>query len=116
MTETLRQDAAPPHGEVHITSLLVHVSGRPPHDVAAEVGAMDGAEVHETCTNGKMIVSLETGSLHAVADTVEAISRLSGVINTVLVYHHVETPEQLDEYVELGPAQRAAEKAHEVIS
>ena len=82
--------------EIHISSALVHVRPERRHEVAAQIAALDGAELHFAET-GRIIVTLEAASSAAIADRLSEIGRLPGVLAATLVYHEVTTPEALGE-------------------
>ena len=82
--------------EVHISSALVHVRPERTQEVAAQIAAQDGAELH-FAEAGKIIVTLEAATSGAIADRLCDIGRLAGVLAATLVYHEVTTPEALGE-------------------
>jgi nitrate reductase NapD len=84
--------------EVHISSALVHVRAERTQEVAAQIAAQDGAELH-FAEAGKIIVTLEAATSGAIADQLGGIARLAGVLAATLVYHEVATPEALGEPV-----------------
>lgn len=100
--------------EAHISSILVHLTPDARADISKQIAGMAGAETHDAGAPGKLIVSLETATLYEVTETVDAISRLDGVIDAVLVYHHIESPERLDDIVDTGEEQPSAEENQEV--
>ena len=69
--------------EVHISSLVVHVSPEHLNEIKAEIDG-DSPE-------GKIIVVLETENQGFVTDTIEAINNIKNVLGTALVYHQIET-------------------------
>ena len=84
--------------EIHISSALVHVRPERTQEVAAQIAAQDGAELH-FAEAGKIIVTLEAATSGAIADRLGEIARLAGVLAATLVYHEVTTPEALGERV-----------------
>jgi len=84
--------------EVHISSAPVHVRAERTQEVAAQIAAQDGAELH-FAEAGKIIVTLEAATSGAIADQLGGIARLAGVLAATLVYHEVTTPEALGEPV-----------------
>jgi nitrate reductase NapD len=84
--------------EVHISSALVHVRPERTQEVAAQIAALDGAELY-FAEAGRIIVTLEATSSGAIADRLTEIGRLAGVLAATLVYHEVTTPEALGEPV-----------------
>ncbi|GMM90530.1 chaperone NapD [Vibrio fortis] len=81
--------------EVHISSLVVHVSPEHLSEIKAEIEKFDNAEIYGDSPDGKIIVVLETENQGFVTDTIEAINNIQNVLGTALVYHQVET--DLDE-------------------
>ena len=84
--------------EIHISSALVHVRPERTQEVAREIAALDGADLH-FAEAGRIIVTLEAASSAAIADRLTDIGRLAGVFAATLVYHEVTTPEALGEPV-----------------
>ncbi|MFS1861112.1 chaperone NapD [Vibrio lentus] len=81
--------------EVHISSLVVHVSPEHLVEIKAEIEKFDNAEIYGDSPEGKIIVVLETENQGFVTDTIEAINNIKNVLGTALVYHQIET--DLDE-------------------
>ena len=81
--------------EVHISSLVVHVSPEHLNEIKAEIDHFDNAEIYGDSPEGKIIVVLETENQGFVTDTIEAINNIKNVLGTALVYHQIET--ELDE-------------------
>ncbi|CAK1714306.1 periplasmic nitrate reductase chaperone NapD [Vibrio crassostreae] len=77
--------------EVHISSLVVHVSPEHLNEIKAEIEQFDNAEIYGDSPEGKIIVVLETENQGFVTDTIEAINNIKNVLGTALVYHQIET-------------------------
>ena len=77
--------------EVHISSLVVHVSPEHLVEIKAEIKKFDNAEIYGDSPEGKIIVVLETENQGFVTDTIEAINNIKNVLGTALVYHQIET-------------------------
>lgn len=58
--------------------------------VMRAVGSFPGVEVHDHDPCGKFVALLELDSEDALVDTITRIELTSGVVNTSMVYHHVE--------------------------
>lgn len=86
--------------EAHITSLIVHAKPENVSRIALDIDAMPHAEVHVTSPEGKLVISLETDTLYQVTEAIDAIAKLSGVLSSTMVCHHVEDPETLDDFIE----------------
>ncbi len=84
--------------EVHISSLVVHVLPEHLDETKAKIEAYKNAEIYGDSPEGKIVVVLETENQGFITDTIDAINNLPNVLNTVLVYHQIETElEQVDE-------------------
>ncbi len=84
--------------EVHISSLVVHVLPEHLDETKAQIEAYENAEIYGDSPEGKIVVVLETENQGFITDTIDAINNLPNVLNTVLVYHQIETElEQVDE-------------------
>ncbi|MEZ8201002.1 chaperone NapD [Vibrio splendidus] len=81
--------------EVHISSLVVHVSPEHLDEIKAQIEKFDNAEIYVSSPEGKIIVVLETENQGFVTDTIEEINNITNVLGTALVYHQIET--ELDE-------------------
>ncbi|MCG9606043.1 chaperone NapD [Vibrio chagasii] len=77
--------------EVHISSLVVHVSPEHLNEIKAEIEQFDNAEIYGDSPEGKIIVVLETENQGFVTDTIESINNIKNVLGTALVYHQIET-------------------------
>jgi nitrate reductase NapD len=88
-------DVAADRREVHIAGVWVQV--RPEHveDVSVAVSLLPRAEVTHKVPDGRVIAVLEAGSGREVAQQIEAIRILPGVVNVALVYQHAEDEEDL---------------------
>ena len=87
--------------DTHITSIVVHVRPEAVTEVVATINGMLEAEVHVASSEGKLVVSLETGTLHQVTERVDDINRLPGVVNALLVYHQVEDTARLNDEIDM---------------
>lgn len=76
--------------EFHISSVVVQTRPSDMVAVIQRLGAIPGACVH-AAQNGKIVVTLETGSEHALAQHLNQMSLMDGVYTATLVFHHVET-------------------------
>jgi nitrate reductase NapD len=82
--------------EIHISSALVHVRPERIEEIARQIAALQGVDLH-FAEAGKIIVTLEAATSGAIADRLSAIGRLAGVLAATLVYHEVTTQEALGE-------------------
>ncbi len=86
--------------ETHISSLVVQVKPASVTEVARRIGAINQAEVPIADPKGKLVVCLETATLHQVTNSIDVITTLPGVLGCTLVSHHVEDTAGLDEIVD----------------
>lgn len=85
--------------EIHIAGVVVYVQPAQLDSVKSCIEAVPGAEVPASNGDGKLIVTLETGSTKRTLDIMDAIRALPGVIDVVLVYQHAEPSAALDQEV-----------------
>ena len=78
--------------ELHIAGVVVQARPECADEIRRAITAM-GAEIHAE-QKGKLVVTVETTSAVALADTVTAIGRLEGVLSAAPVYHHAEDLEE----------------------
>ncbi len=81
---------------MNICGVLVHALPEKGEAVAAAIAGLDGAELHDTVPDGRMIVTVEDTGDTSAGDTVLALHRLPGVLSAALVYHHFETDESIE--------------------
>lgn len=87
-------------GEQHISSLVV--LHRPDSIVAVrEFAAAHDALQIAAEGDCRCVLLCETDGQRALVDHIDALSLLPGVINVSLIYHHVESAEELDRPAEL---------------
>jgi nitrate reductase NapD len=78
------------HEKIHISSFIVRCLPEKLQQVMAAVEAMPGLEIHGNDPCGKFVALLELDSEKALIETITAIEVIKGVVNTSMVYHHVE--------------------------
>ena len=79
----------------HIAGVLVQA--RPEHqaDVCLAVSLLPKAEVTHRADDGRVVAVLEAATGRQVAQQIDAIRMLPGVLNVALVYQHTESEEEL---------------------
>jgi len=87
--------------EVHVAGLVVHVTPQAVERVAQAIARRDGARIHATSPDGKLVVTLEADASGAIAATVEDIQRIDGVLAASLVYQHSESAAAMQDEVDL---------------
>jgi nitrate reductase NapD len=73
---------------MNICSAIVHAKPEVAGIVQASLEEFAGVEVHGGAEQGKLIVTLESDGDDALADTMARFNDVSGVINTVMIYHY----------------------------
>ncbi|WP_275098701.1 chaperone NapD [Sedimenticola hydrogenitrophicus] len=73
---------------MNICSAIVHARPEVASVVQAHLEAFEGVEVHGGADAGKLIVTLEGQGDDALADTMAKFNEVTGVINTVMIYHY----------------------------
>jgi nitrate reductase NapD len=58
--------------------------------VMTAVEALPGVEIHANDPCGKFVALLELDSEKVLVETITTIELMKGVVNTSMVYHHVE--------------------------
>ncbi len=87
--------------EIHFTSLLVSCAIDRVSAIAGDI-ALDGrTDIEEAPAPGKLIVTLETASLGEVTEFLDRVTRLPGVMNAAMVYHHAEPADTVDQEIEI---------------
>ncbi|WP_350335955.1 chaperone NapD [Coralliovum pocilloporae] len=87
----------------HISSLLVTVKPENVDQVSGQVAALTGAEVARQPVPSKLIVTLEAHSEAEIAEGLNAIQKLDGVVAASLIFHQSDTT-NLDEILpDTGP-------------
>lgn len=81
----------PEPGEIHISSLVVHVGPAALPAVRDKIAAFTGAEIRGESARGKLVLVLETERPSQITETIEEINQLPGVIGSSLVYHQFES-------------------------
>ena len=81
---------------MNICSAIVHARPEAAGTVRENLEGFDGVEVHGGVDQGKLVVTLESDGDDGLADTMSRFNEISGVINTVMIYHHsgIETLDQ----------------------
>jgi nitrate reductase NapAB chaperone NapD len=78
-------------GDAHVSGIVVHAVADHADEVAGWIDTLDGAEVAAR-EGGRLVVVLEAGDEHALADMVNRISLAEHVYSAALVSHYVDDP------------------------
>lgn len=73
--------------EFHVSSLVVLTQPTLRHQLAEEIAALDGAEIHAVTDEGKLVVTLEGASQRPIMAAIDAIQAMPGVLSAALIYH-----------------------------
>ena len=97
--EFLRLNAAAMAGSaesdgIYIAGIVVHTRPENLQYVRAGLERLSGAEVHAADPRGKLVVTLEAASDGLIADLLNVIPELPGVIACTLAHHHSEGGEE----------------------
>jgi nitrate reductase NapD len=77
------------NGGAHIASFIVRALPNVAPYIAERICVLQGAEIH-AIENGRIIVVLEGPSDRTLADSMDEIRCIDGVLAVSLVYHHAE--------------------------
>ena len=75
---------------MNICGLLIHADPTRLTAIAAGLTAIPGIEIHQTTTDGRMVVTAEDSAAHPAHDAIMAAHNVPGVLSVVLVYHSFE--------------------------
>lgn len=75
---------------MNICGVLVHAHPDRGDEVSVAIAGIDGAELHETVPDGRIIVTVEDTGDTSAGDAVLALHRIPGVLSAALVFHHFE--------------------------
>ena len=72
----------------HVAGVVVRTIPTELDGIAREIAAIQGARVHASSAEGKLVVTLEGAATDAIVSGLESIRRLRGVVDAALVYQH----------------------------
>lgn len=84
----------PDSSGIHVAGLVVHTRPESLERVRAGLLRLSGAEVHATDPRGKLVVTLEVASDGVIADLLNTIPDIPGVLACTLAHHHSECGEE----------------------
>ncbi|BBI60817.1 chaperone NapD [Vreelandella sulfidaeris] len=87
---------------IHISSLLVQLQPERIETISERCLAFDQAEIHATDPCGKMILVLETPGQQEILEFIDWLQSEKGVLSVSLVYHHVESAQELEQEIDAG--------------
>jgi len=72
--------------EYNLCGVLVHAILGQVNQVRHQLESLDGVEVHETTKDGRLVVTVESGSRRYVADTISSLHEIDGVLSASMVF------------------------------
>lgn len=81
----------------NVCGLLAHVAEGKMESVRATLDKMQGVDVHAETEDGRLVITIEDTKEILAAERITEIDRLSGVMNSSLVYHQFESLDSLEE-------------------
>jgi nitrate reductase NapD len=85
--------------ELHISSLVVHSTPKRLQQVERVIARIPGAQVHASSPAGKIVVTLEAGTLEEMGLKIASIQRTDGVLSAALVYQCVDSLAAMNEEI-----------------
>lgn len=76
--------------EWHIAGIMVYAHPASLERVRNAISAMTGTEIHAISDAGKLVVTVEAPTSHAIVAQLTCLHQLEGVISATLVYQHNE--------------------------
>lgn len=100
MMDSKRKEVPAETGEVHIAGIIMYCERTSMEAIKASIGLLPEVECHAQSPEGKLVITLETSSMHRTLDCMEAIRALPGVYEVSLVYQHAESAAAMEEEVQ----------------
>ncbi len=82
---------------MNISGVIVHSRPEKVPAVQQQLEGIPGVEIHAVGDDGRMVVTVEESSDRRMAETVNGLQDLDGVIAASMVYHHFEDLEDDNE-------------------
>lgn len=82
---------------MNISGVIVHSRPAMVEALKVQLATIPGVEIHAVGADGRMVVTVEESSDRRMADTVNSLQDLEGVIAASMVYHHFEDLEEENE-------------------
>ncbi len=73
-----------------ICSMILHTKPEKIRLLCDQIEALEGAEVHATSEQGKLVVCVDQVDRYRYSETIMKLSNLSGVLSAALVYEFSE--------------------------
>ncbi|MDH5181140.1 MAG: chaperone NapD [Gammaproteobacteria bacterium] len=75
---------------INICGVLVHAARDRLAEVQTRLGSFAGLEIHEVTAEGRMIITLDLPDRMQMADTINDLNKIEGVLSAAMVYQHSE--------------------------
>lgn len=85
---------------MHISSLVAQVKPQLIESLKAQCCAREGVDVPAVDPLGKMVVLLELPSQRLIVEFIDWLQEREGVLSVSMVYHHVESMQELQQEVQ----------------
>lgn len=82
--------------EYHVASLVAYAMKEHVNEVQLAINAIEGAEIHATSDDGKIVFTLESGSHKSIGKNIDLLRIHTGLINLSPVYHQVLDESELE--------------------
>ncbi|MCK5727302.1 MAG: chaperone NapD [Thiotrichaceae bacterium] len=78
---------------ISICGVMAQVLPERMAEVEPEMLAIPGLEIHKISDDGKVVITVESGSYRDTGDRISALQKLKGVLSASMIYQHTETLE-----------------------
>jgi len=85
-----------PDKPFNVCGLIAHVAEGRMNEVLDTLNKLDGVEVHAESEDGRLVIVIEDTEECLAADMITQVDRISGVLNSSLVYHQFESQDSLE--------------------
>lgn len=85
--------------EIHVAGIVVHARPQRLQSVRDAIAALASVEVHGASAEGKLVVTIESATPAEVLSRIDAIHQIEGVLSAVIVYHHSEDYDSMNEEI-----------------
>jgi nitrate reductase NapD len=85
-----------PTAEYHVASLVAYAMKGHVSEVQSAINAIEGAEIHVTSDEGKIVFTIESDNHKAIGKKMDLLRVHTGLINLSPVYHQVLDESELE--------------------
>lgn len=75
---------------INICGVLIHAIPGQVSQVKTKLLQYEGVEVHTVTDDGRLIITIDHPDRHYMADTVNQLNHVEGVLSAAMVYQHNE--------------------------